>query len=233
MNTHSFKTFSLFYFLLMVGHVSLVHASQIHTLFMGSIQFPHSLETIPDLRIYCGGHKIACENGKNNRTSFAIRGERQRTTFYLLITKTIAYDTIEKNTIRHLTISPSQPYKFYRLTLYAQEPSLFDEAPKNQKPTYTWNIQEQRLPFKNRIPDDAIIICYNPEYVDSIEGGNAIELPTIHIKSDIVDLVGSENMLHEKSVELLLSSLDHDALHATIKQELKHDQKTIIAVTIS
>jgi len=196
-------------------------------LFMGSIQFPQTLEALPELRIFCKGHKIKCEktNG-SKKLSFALQDLRRRSSFYLVVTNTINYAIREHNTVAHLTIDPKKPYKLYHL----QFVQGFD-----QDAPYRWLVEEQRLPLKNgRIPDDAIIICYDPNFVESVGGGNAIELPTIHIKSNIVDLLGSEKKLHDKSIELLLASIDHNALHSDIHQELRPDyqQKTILAVTI-
>lgn len=202
-------------------------------LFMGSVQFPHILESVPELRVYCKGHKIKCEkSNESKKLSFAIQDARHRTSFYIVITNNIKYKIQERNTISHLIVDPKKPYKLYRVDFVPQQYTFdFD----NEQQQYVWQVEEQRLSLKNgRIPDDAIIICYNPDFIESVRGGNAIELPTVHIKSNIVALLGSEEKLHDKSIELLLASIDHDAIHSAIVQELKPDykQKTILAVTL-
>lgn len=194
-------------------------------LFMGTIQFPHMLESIPDVRIYCAGNKIKCENQQESRRiSFGIADERHRSVFHLLITNKINVES-EENTVKYLK-SPTS-YKLYRLQLTQKEG--FGEDPQ-----YCWDIRELQLGKNKRLPDDTIIVFYNPAYVDKLKGGNAIELPTIHIKSNILDLVGSEKKLHEVSNEMLLASLDYEPIHARIKQELQtnYQQKTILAVTV-
>ncbi len=202
-------------------------------LFMGSIQFPHVLESIPELRVYCKGHKIKCEKSNESRKlSFAIQDVRHRTSFYIVITNNIKYKVLERNTISHLIVDPKKPYKLYRVD-FAEDRSAAEFGADDLH--YVWRVQEQRLPIKNgRIPDDAIIICYNPDFIDAVKGGNAIELPTVHIKQNILSLLGSEEKLHDSSIELLLASIDHNAIHSTIQQELKPDyaQKTILAVTL-
>lgn len=203
------------------------YASASKMLFMGTIQFPHTLQLIPDVRVYCAGNKIKCENQQDSkRISFGIADDRQRTMFHILITNKINVEATE-NTIKYLKSSKS--YKLFRMQLVQKE-SFGDDA----QALYDWDIQELRLGKNKRLPDDTIIIFYNPAYVDALKGGNAIELPTIHIKPNLLDIVGSEKKLHEISDELLLSSLDYEPIHARIKQELQanYQQKTILAVTV-
>jgi hypothetical protein len=212
---------------------SVLHASNLRMLYMGTIQFPRELQELPEVRMYHCGHKIKPEYHDTNKyISFAIPGDRQRFYFDLIITPTIGYKLHEHNTIRYLTIPPDQPYKWYRILLVKKVRSESKKGESVVSP-YGWEIHKLFFGYGSdrRIPDDAIIICYNPDFVEDLKGGNAIDLPTVLIKSNIVDLVGSEHSLHEKSIEMLLSSLDFNTLHATIEQEIHHVQKTIVAMT--
>ncbi|MFI5333038.1 MAG: hypothetical protein ACHQVS_02965 [Candidatus Babeliales bacterium] len=210
------------------AHLSLI-ATPLHMLYMGSIQFPRDLEELPVMRVYHCGHKIKCEAHNTNKyMSFAIPGDRQRFYFDIIITPKISYKVHELNTIKYLTIPQEQAYTWYRILLVKK---AMIEGNKGQSP-YGWEIHKLFFGHGSdrRIPDDAIIICYDPNLVEDLTGGNAIDLPTITIKSNVVDLVGSEHSLHEKSIELLLASLDVNALHSTIEQELHHGQKTVLAM---
>lgn len=231
----SFKTLTFLATLASIVSTLAINASHLQMLYMGSIQFPRALEEIPDVRVYHCGHKIKCEtNNTNKQASFAISGDRQRIYFDIIITPKISYKLHEFNTVKYLIIPQGQAYKWYRMFLVKK--IILDDSSENRassSPVYGWDIHSQFFgPGDRRIPDDAVIICYNPDFVAELKGGNAIELPSIVIKSNVVDLAGSEDILHEKSVELLLSSLDYNALHSTVRQEQQHGQKTVLAMNI-
>jgi hypothetical protein len=206
---------------------------------MGTIQFPNELKKVPNVRVYCGGNRITSQTlDAAKQATFTLPfEERRRTTFSLLITETIQFQPEEgTNTIQYLKINPEQTYKFYVLELIKTElkhnaDDFFNAdrlksnaSNQNNQMTYAWKIIEHTL-LNGRIPDDAIIICYNPEYIENLSGGNAVELPHIYIKDNVINLAGSEAKLHDASAALLLSSLDTDAIHATIHQEVKHESQ--------
>ena len=111
---------------------------------------------------------------------------------------------------------------------------VIDEDNKTNKTeehetTYSWYITESSDELdQGKIPDDTIIVCYDPEYVDKLEGGTNIDLPRIIIKDNILELVGSEDKLHELSTTLLLSSLDSDSMHSKIEHEVKQNNQTML-----
>ena len=84
-----------------------------------------------------------------------------------------------------------------------------------------------------RIPDETIIIRYNPDYVQALEGGNNIEFPKIIIKPDILKLVGSEAKLHELSNSWFLAALNTDTIHETapVRIRVTPQSKTVLAMT--
>ncbi|MCX5922820.1 MAG: hypothetical protein NTX86_05860 [Candidatus Dependentiae bacterium] len=196
-------------------------------LLIGSIQFPASLTSIPELRVYRGGNKVACETHEAaKKISFAIPEDKTRTQFSLVITvppsnikKEQQFKSVkDTNVIEYLTVQPKQTYKFYCLELLA-----FEEDEENI--THRWIIKEQKNGLVGgRIPDDAIIVYYKPEWIGSVEGGtvngNVIELPKIMIKENIIQLAGSAIKLKETSESILISAMDLDAIHSTFKKEI-------------
>ncbi|TET05931.1 hypothetical protein E3J79_04025 [Candidatus Dependentiae bacterium] len=215
-------------------------------LLMGSIQYPHTIAKVPTIRIYCGGNKIKPEiNDENKKLTFALPIYRYQTSFYLLFTETIDFET-EENVVLYLKIPKNTLYKLYTVeqTKISQTPteknneiSATDKT-EQQKSHYNWLIKENMLLKDNgRIPDNALIICVNPTYITGleeegviIEGTSALELPKIIIRNDLLELVGSEETIHELSTKLLLSLLDCDAIHASIPQEINHRTQTIVAL---
>lgn len=211
------------------------------TYFTGAIQFPRTIEKTPSMRVYCSGHKIKCTARNDNKDLiFSIPEEKYKRYFYLLVSETVQFESEQNtNTVKFLKTNPKQPYKFYLLRLVQN--SANGNLIKNKEPlsgkdadeeSYSWNVEEKELPENGRIPDDAIIVCCNADFVQSLQGGNALEFPSIMIKENIVDLVGSEAKLHENSELLLLSLLDLDALHSTITQESRLDLERKTVVTL-
>lgn len=204
-------------------------------LFMGTIQFPRSLTTIPDISIYCSGYKIKCIADNNTkRILFSITDDRAQTYFNILIIEGILFET-EGATVKHLKIDPRKKYKFYTLQLKEVIPEeSIDDHKKSSSPQFFWQVREEKLIFNdNKIPDTCIIICYNPAFIEEIRGGNCVELPTIIIDKNILAITGSEKRLHDSSAQMLLSSLDYNALHSQVKQEVRFDHsiKTVLAIS--
>ncbi len=194
----------LFLICFCVGHV-FTFADK--TLFSGAISFPRLLDA-PNIRIYCGGNKIPC-SVKDNIVSFEFEENKYRSHFYIVITPTFSFQMIEDNVVDYAKLNPEQAYKFFEVTLLKSE--------------RRWQVRELALPSDTgRIPDQAIIICYDPEYIQKIDGGEVLQLPTIYIKDNILDLAGSEEKLHEQSIKYVLASLRLDPFHATTQQTMKN-----------
>ncbi len=215
------------------------------SLFIGTIQLPITLKKVPSLRIYYGGHKITGEpNDKTKQLIFSIPeiGEKmgQNKKFHLVITESIQFE-IDENTVKYIKIAPKQAYKCVEVEQTKHE-SITHMPPAGEfdgtrlvipetKVSYTWHVTKKGLDDNRQLPDNTIVICLSPAYIDRIEGGNKAELPRIFIRSDLLDIVGSEKKLHEEETELLLSAINYDALHSKINQEIKNPQntKTLIA----
>ncbi len=194
---------------------------------LGCIQYPF-IKKVPQTRIYTFGKKIdflLCEIVHEcNQFVFRIPQVMHTKTYYLLIIKQVHQKMISNNTVDYLKILPDQPYIFYKLT-------LIEKVDEEGNKTYSWLIESVALDKETgRIPDESIIVCLDPSHVDSLSGGSAFELPTINLKSDLIELLGSEELLQTDANRLLLSSIDSDTVHATINQKIRQKSNvTLIA----
>lgn len=199
-----------------------------------AIQFPKILKKTPDVYACKSGIRISPDCDKNGNTiSFNFLESRDQTHFWLLIIPEVPeFKMVSSGTVDYLRIEPTQNYKFYSLSLELKTtPSRSNRV---QQPDYTWTINECEIPDKNgRLPEETLIIVYNPDFVDHLAGGSSTELPTIVIRNDILVLNGTEDQFYEKSIEILLSSIDYNAIHAAIEKEVRYDlnSKTIRTIT--
>lgn len=197
------------------------------TLFVEKVVFPPSLEAIPPIRAFYAGRKISGEIEGNNVTfSFP---ELRRNFFYLLISHDLEF--CSPNAVTALRLKRNARYKLYALELAGVENKKRTKTPHF---SYTWNVKELLFPLvENRIPDDTVIVWYNPDFIQGLEGGNLIELPKIIIRPDILTFVGSEERLHRLSNAFLLSALNFDSIHDTISHEVAQtaSPKTVLALT--
>ncbi len=214
MNAYKTYVVLLIFGLLTTGHLCT------GTLYLGSVQFPETLQTIPEMRIYYAGQKVAAEsNNKTKNVTFSI-AQDNGSTFYVVITNHLEWDVSpHTNTISHLKVAQNQPYKFYKIVRRYSD--ITHE--------YSWHVDEIPL-LKNLLPDNAIILCCNPDYIEALEVKHSVDLPKIVIKKNILDIVGSESQLHEESIKSLLTSLDSNTVHTTMKPETKKFyQKLVVA----
>jgi hypothetical protein len=179
-----------------LGLLGTAMASGPKGVFYGSVQFPNSLEMVPNLRVYYAGNIISCEpNESTKQQSFAIAEQRNRTFFYMLVaTPSDVEFCSPDNTIPYLRLKKDRPYKFYTLEL-AMSPSKSKKRNANDPGLdYHWNTKQIDLASitGGKIPDETIIVGYHPEYVQGFEGGNMVELPKLVIKPNAVKLAGSE-----------------------------------------
>jgi len=230
-----------------------MHATNSATsLIMGAIQFPASLQHVPYVRIYFCGKKLPghlCEADHDSKQfTFRVPHMMHTNKIYMLITPEIRFKTheakhpdLQGNVIEYLRVPKGQAYKFYELLLVEEKSADSDSEKVSKKnagsrnpqknKTVKWTIKSMKLDKKTgQIPDDTIIVCYDPASVDFLSGGSAFELPTITLKSDLLALLGSEDVLQNLSTKMLLSSIDSDTVHASIAQNVKHTRHvTLIA----
>lgn len=222
------KKNSILYFSIIILGIS-IHQIQSVGFIMGAVQFPHAIKRIPTLQIYTCGNKIPGElclaDSDNKQFVYQIPHVAIQPPLYIAITPLIDYkkiDDAENNTIDYLKIPTNTPYKLYEVT------------PNNEKDKNNfWIVKELILdPTTGRLPDETIIISYDPSYIDKIEGGNAFELPTIYLKPDLIDIVGSEALLHNASDALVIASINSNTLHACVHPTIKQKSHVTLVAPI-
>lgn len=220
--------------LLFIPQAALAYGEK--SLFYGSIQFPNGIEMIPNIRVYYAGRKVVCENSDaTKRITFAVPELKQRTFFYLLITPDIEFNSHE-NTVPFLKLKRGQPYKFYTMELAISPTKNHKAHKKNINPyEYSWIVKELDLATitGGRLPDETLIVRYNPDFVQGLEGGTMVEFPKIVLKPDLLKLAGSEEKLHDLSNSWFLAALNTDTIHETAQSEVRINSqtKTILAMT--
>jgi len=200
-------------------------------LILGTFQFPQTILSVPVPRIYHMGKTIPCEvHEGTKKVTFDLPKQKDTHRFFLVITESIKYelkknDFLEQQTVDYIYVPAGRPYKYYELKLTG----LKKENEESKK--LGWKIKERQLALStHRIPDEAIVVLYSPEYIDGLTGGTSLELPVITIKPDVVDLAGSAENLYENSIKLQLASLNSDTIHIPLKQAVKQfGQRTLIA----
>jgi len=199
-------------------------------LFVGNMLFPHTISNIPQIPVYQKGLKIQTEvDNSSKKIQFTISEDKECRHFYLLITQYIQ-PKIEDNTVQCLKIEPGQTHKFYKITLIAkrEDKNLKDK----DNISYSWKVKDKKL-TQGIIPDDTLIILFNSDYVEKLDGGNDLELPKIIIKNNILELAGSEKKLHNEANEILMGSLDLNILHIKPTAEVKPEYKKKLVIAMS
>ncbi len=210
-----------------------------------TIQFPQMISNTPTIRVYHGGEIRQSSVDQGIKTiTFNILKYPQQSEFHVVITESIdfasyssKYQTNENNTAAYIKLKTGQPYLLFTLTLIpkrAPTQASHEATPGKQdngnQPSYSWHISKvTNQDGDNKIPDDAIIVCMRPDWVHSMQSDNSFELPTIKIKSNIVEQSGSEKAFYEQAVRLQLAAIDSDTLHgASSEQLIKQDQNRIM-----
>ncbi len=197
-------------------------------IYVASIQFPPAIKELPDIRAYFAGTKPICEKDNAlHRLLFTISAERTMLKLYILVAENPSFHFDE--TVQYLK-QPNDAYKLWSVELmHKKQPEASGSKTvggiklnKDESP-YSWIIHEQTIDEKTgKIPDNTLVIKYNPKLVDHLEGGSGAELPKIMMASNILELVGSKEKLHDLSISYVLSALDLDTIHARCEQEIKY-----------
>jgi len=233
--------------------VTNLFAESPYTVLPCNIEFPKSVKKIPQICIYQGGERFTCEiDNEGHRACFILPIDKACDTFYLVITEALAFET-EGNTVQYLKVMPECQYKFYEMKL-VRTPKKKYKVPSERVPVSArrsspgerrratsgagekdepakkdkWIVVVKELPENKQIPDDAIIVLLDAQYVDDVKPENNFEFPKIVIKDDVLEIAGSESALQDKAIELLLSSIDYNPLHVTSKKHTKQDQQKIL-----
>jgi hypothetical protein len=222
MNIKMLKKTTLFMVLALHSPV-VAHAIINPTILTVPVEYPTVLQKIPQslqniCLYYCGQRIHRDEHKAHNKLFFSFLESRMVTHFYLLIIDSMPdLELITGNTVDYLKIDPAHRYKFYSLSLVAQE------SENSKKVEYVWAIIEITVPPSGQLPDNTLIMSYNPDLVDCLAGGNAIELPTIVLKKDIDT---THEAINQQSIEVALSALDFNAFHESTKKDIVYDPTT-------
>lgn len=204
-------------------------------LWHGTIKFPENTKNITPVRIYYAGNIISSEIQPNSKqVSFDISESKIRNTFYLIIVDNIQLIS-EQNTIKHLKVYEGHPYKFYLMEFIPNKDLIKTPDTKlDASQMGSWHVTQKPLPDDRHIPDNTIIVYYNPNLVKNVEGGNGLELPKIIIDEYIMAQL-TDDELQDASVQFLLTSLNCDSIHARQHALIKPDfaKRTVISMIYS
>lgn len=202
------------------------------TLRLGTIQFPHSITRVPSMRIYYAGHKIpTAHDNEGRKITFTLNTNVQK--IHVVVTPNISFHTVPNENIVDF-LKADVDYKYWVMTLDKKTCKKDGVTVTVDPVEYEWSTKTEQL-VDGRIPDEAIIICYDPAYINGVVGGSSFELPTIQIRDNVVQLAGSESQLQDASAKLLLSCIDFDTIHTAIRREVKTEghPKIILALDMN
>lgn len=230
--------------LIFMASVLLVHSMSAMqaNIILGGVQFPKSIGKLPPLRIYHCGRIIKTEKDlASKKIIFQIPKGSYQSHFFILVCDSVEFVTrnsnkteLHDNTIAYLKVDTQKSYKLYSVLLAPHEAHNEAEPAhiflNKEKINYSWHIQEKALDSSGRIPDDTLIISYPADSIDFLRPESMFELPTIIIKENVLELLGS-TQLAELSDKLIIESLHLDALHVQgqqPKQIVKQPARRII-----
>jgi hypothetical protein len=209
----------------------MVHSYSNSTIFPCTVEFPRAVKKIPELCIYHKGERFVGEaDTTGHRTCFHLPIDRSCTTFTLLVTQGIQFES-EQNTVQFLKIDPQQPYKLYSMQLVRTPRRRSMDLQQQQQNSDQWIISSERVDVHGRIPDETIILLMDPRYIDRVEGSSGFELPEIYIKENVLELAGSLQHLLDQSIELVVASLDYKPIHASLKAATRQEGEHLIIAT--
>lgn len=201
----------------------------------GTIKFPANSKNILPVRIYYAGNIVPSEVQSNSKqVSFDISESKIRNNFCLIIVDNIELIT-EQNTIKCLKAPEGRPYKLYQMEFApSKDTAKASDANLDASHMGSWSVTQKMLPENRHIPDNAIIVCYHPNLVKDVEGGNGLELPKIILDERIMTQL-TDDELQDASVQYLLTSLNCDSIHARQQALIKPDfaKKTVISMIYS
>lgn len=210
------------------------------TIYVASIQFPTAIKELPSIRAYFRGRKISGE-AEGDQLLFTIETDRSMRKLYLLVVEDVSFAFDE--TVQYLKLKPDTGYKLWSLELMHKKNSNHNphklaggiKLNTDDSSPYFWIMHEELIDARSgRIPDNSIVILYDPSFFESdLIGGSSVYLPKLMVSSNILKRVGSEEKLHEISTRFLLSALNSDTLHARPEYVIEQHKDTnrIMVVT--
>ena len=160
--------------------------------------------------------------------------------FHILIVEHIEFVT-ENNVVLYLKVPAIAPYRLYNVQRTKTDINNQEKVTDCPSAQYRWVTEETQLLGTGRIPDNTIIICSNPAHIAEISGdlagsdkATAYDLPRIIIRPDLLQMVGSEEKLHDHADMLRLAAIDSDTIHSwcqNMHSTANKKAKTIVALT--
>ena len=202
--------------------------------FIGSIEFPQTVRSIPTLCGYYKGTRFCIDTTQNevsNTASFKIEESKNCTQLSLLFATKVVPFALKMapnkydNKILGLKVPSNSDYALYELNKMAI-------CKEGKDCSYSWEITQKKLPTDRSLPEKTIIILLNPEFVESIRSirwkpeDNIALLPVIAI----TETQGINDKLQKAAITLRLASMDLNAIHAPIKTQTKKDDLTLCII---
>ncbi len=192
----------------------------------GSIVANEKWNKVPEFKIFYSGQQTISD--KEGFYSFNLNKDLEKIS--ILICKTLNSNFENINTIKHLSINPTQPYKFFSF----EKVNITDEE-TNKIIDTTWKKRDKHLKNKNfNIPKNCIVILMNPKYFLDIKNwniklkNNFIKLPQIILKKDF-----KEKVVHRQAAKSILRSLDIAPFHENISKKIKMDDAKNIEIILA
>ena len=205
--------------------LSVLHTNSFQSDYIGDIQFPMSIESIPPLPpiLYKGTEHPIDLDFQGNRVPRKARYElyehRMCQEFYMLITEYLKVP--DSNDFAHLETSAKYPYKLYHIQRATKIKTIVDEhqtmsavQPAVGERIEYWEIKElDNTNPEIAIPDNTIIFLMNPTFVDLISepwrpDDAVIRLPTILFKNTL-----DEKTLHDIGAKMVCAIVDFRCIH--------------------
>ena len=197
---------------------------------LGGIQFPGGVLSVPSVSLYWCGRQIpdvACvKNDHMNRFTFTLQRDRNQKRFYVLVTEVVrcvppSHAKGCSTTVDHLAVPEGyEDYKLYALSLEQDASSVGGDGKQEKK--YSWRMQEElRLLDDRSIPDETLIVVWDPKTVSHFDGGSSTELPSLMLRSDLISYFGTEQKMQRYAVALQLRAIDLNTFHAPMEQKIK------------
>ena len=193
--------------------------------FIGTIQFPKAVQSIPTLCGYYKGTRFSITSDTSRSTStahFEIQEEKECNQLGILFTTQVKPVGHGKK-IHGLAVPKGIGYTYYHVW--------------RAQGDYAWRFnhwitQVKTLASDRMIPENCIIILLNPEFVQTVEKGswsqqsNVVQLPTVVIKS--ADDINTT--IHKAAATLSLAAMDLNAIHAPVKTARQLNGLTVALV---
>lgn len=198
------------------------HSDQEIVSYILKVDFPKSIEKIPELCAYYRGYKINFD-----RDICLIRQAIPSNQFILVITSEVNHKS-EGNNIKYLERIESKPCKVFYIT---------SKIDKNN--ISKWSFEEENIEnLPLRIPEGSLVLLMDPNYIDCLKNyeeqeisknsyGTIITLPKIIIKKN-----AQANEINSSMNYIWLAAFDSNAIHTNVKRASKENAKVIVSMKL-